>query len=96
MIKKKEVEKMYSRIRKSDSSESIIKSMGPYRFHSSGNSIASVQSSGSFGPIGTITIASPIQYPIPEAREKASKPSKQDDFRMLMKKNKKTLELLAK
>ncbi|BBL67389.1 hypothetical protein [Methanoculleus chikugoensis] len=87
---------MYSRIRKSDSNESIIKSMGPYRFHSSGNSIASVQSSGSFGPIGTITIVSPLQYPIPEAREKAPKPSKQEDFRMLMKKNKKTLELLAK
>lgn len=86
---------MYSRIRKSDSSESIIKSVGPYRFHSSGNSIASVQSSGSFGPIGTITIASPFQCPPPEAREKAPQPSKQEDFRMLMKKHAKTLELLA-
>ena len=86
---------MYSRIRKSDSGGSIIKSMGPYRFHSSGNSIASVQSSGSFSPVGTITIVSPTQYPIPEVR-KASVPSKQEDFRMLMEKHKKTLELLAK
>ncbi len=87
---------MYSRITSSDNEKGLLKPVGPYRFHSSGNSIASVQSSGVFGPIGTITIASPIQYPIPEAREKVSKPSKQEDFRMLMKKNKKTLELLAK
>jgi hypothetical protein len=87
---------MYSRITSSDNEKGLLKPVGPYRFHSSGNSIASVQSSGLFGPIGTITIASPIQCPTPEAREKAPQPSKQEDFRMLMKKHKKTLELLAK
>lgn len=87
---------MYSRINKSDSNKCIIKSVGPYRFHTSGNLTASVQSSGSFGPIGTITIASPFQCPLPEAWEKAPQPSKQEDFRMLMKKHKKTLEFLAK
>jgi hypothetical protein len=48
---------MYSRITSSDNEKGLLKPVGPYRFHSSGNSIASVQSSGVFGPIGTITIA---------------------------------------
>ena len=87
---------MYSRIRKSDNSKCIIKSVGPYRLHTSGSLTTSGQSSGSFGPIGTITIVSPFQCPLPEAGEKAPQPSKEEDFRMLMKKHKKTLELLAK
>jgi len=87
---------MYSRIGKPDSSERIIKSVRPCRFRSSGNLIASTQSSGSFSSIGTSTIASPSQCPPPEAWEKAPQPSKQEDFRMLLGKHKKTLELLAK
>jgi len=86
---------MYSRIRKSDGSECPTKPMGPYRFHSTGNSIASAQSSGSFGPVGTITISLPIPYPVPEAREKSPAHSRREDLRMLMQKHKKTLELLA-
>jgi hypothetical protein len=87
---------MYSRIRKSESSDSIIKPMGPYRFHSTGCAITSIQSSGTFHPFGTISINYPIQCPANEIQELPPKSTKKEEFRMLMKKHKKTLELLAK
>lgn len=79
---------MYSRITGSDNEKGLLKPVGPYRYHSSGNSIASVQSSGTVGPIGTFTIAAPMQAP-------EAQPSKDDDFRVLLQRHKKTFELLA-
>ncbi|MCQ1539405.1 hypothetical protein FTO68_10485 [Methanocalculus taiwanensis] len=86
---------MYSRITSSDNEKGFLKPVGPYRYHSSGNSVSSMKSSGTFGLIGNFTIAPLIQCPVPETREEMPQPSKDDDFRMLMQRHKKTLELLA-
>ena len=82
---------MYTRIKKSDNEETILKSMSPYRYDSSGTSTSSTLGSAINVPIGTITI--PI---VPDYRKIVPNRSKQEDFEMLLDKHKNTLNLLAK
>jgi|GEM_PF-2919720 len=81
---------MYSRIKKSDNEETILKAVGPFRFNSSGSSNASMVSSGINVPVGTITIPMTPDYPAVPIR------SKQEDFDMLIEKHKRSLELLSR
>jgi hypothetical protein len=81
---------MYSRIKKSDNEETILKAVGPFRFNSSGSSSAPALSSGISVPVGTITIPISPDYPAVPI------PSKQEDFDMLIETHRRTLELLSR
>ncbi|MCK4270848.1 MAG: hypothetical protein KAW93_10245 [Methanogenium sp.] len=87
---------MHSRKISSDNRKELLKPVDPCRFHSSGYSAASVQSTDTSGPTRTSVIAPPVKCPMPEEQKEPSEHLRHEDFRMLMDRHKKTLELLAK
>jgi hypothetical protein len=80
---------------KSRYNRKFVKASRAYRQHSSVNVISPVKVSANQGiskPIKRDTIS---DRPVPKAEDKSRKTSRQDDFKMLMKRHKGTLDLLA-
>ncbi|WFN37181.1 hypothetical protein L1994_01965 [Methanomicrobium antiquum] len=74
----------------------LMRPVGPNRYNSSGNSISPMQVTGNLDFNKTVTIINPLNWPTPKSEEKCLKSSRQEDFKMLMKRHKGTLDLLAK
>ncbi|WP_440950787.1 hypothetical protein [Methanosphaerula subterraneus] len=74
---------------------SVLKPVGPYRIHSSDCMGSVVQTTDVFGIARSISI-SPIQYPAIREQDRARRPSQGEDFEMLMRRHKPTLDLLAR
>jgi|GEM_PF-7058077 len=65
-------------------------------YHSSGNSVSPIQVTGNLDLTKTVTVINPSNWPIHKSKENCLKTSRQEDFKMLMKMHKGTLDLLAK
>lgn len=89
---------MYSIIINSDNEKGMIKSSGPFRFHSSGNSAGSIQSSGVCGVVGTYEYPFPTVNATPPAPIEIGEGLSHDEkaaLRKLTNRHKRALELLA-
>lgn len=72
-----------------------VKSVGPFRYQSSGCSIPQMQFGGDFGLTTTITVTPPFNWPVSKSEEKLLKSSRQENFNLLREKHRKALSLLA-
>lgn len=73
-----------------------VRPVGPYRVHTSSTAMAVVQVSGAYDlSQSIITFPSPVD-PTLRHPDRCGHPSQDEDFEMLMRKNRRTLELLAR
>lgn len=89
---------MYSRLTADSgetTKENIVKPAGPYRIHSS-DSMDSIVQMTDGGGARSITIVPPIQHSAIREQDRAARPSQGEDFEMLMRRHKSTLDLLAR
>ena len=74
----------------------LIRPVRPDHCNSSGNLTSPIQVTGNLNLTETVTVTSPLNRPVSGSEEKCPESSRKKDFKMLMKRHKGTLDLLAK
>jgi hypothetical protein len=89
---------MHSRLmaeRGETTEENIVKPAGPNQIHPSDSRDSIVKTTDGCSS-NSILVVSPIQYPVIREQDRAARPSQDEDFEMLMRRHKPTLDLLAR